>query len=305
MTKNTWFTSPKGQYIGLIEYDEFAVDPRENPDLAPEIVQDMAAMYDAADVWAIVIYHAVPKPGLQVAEKGYFPASQLFGVPMESLSDIYGWDYAKETMLNFFNELEGNTMKTIVTMDGAQEILEQINLPGMDITEWYHDGNSMELSDHAIMSLCEAYHRRGLFANEDALTNTIRFGVCRFIGDAMQAWEPEPGTPMEVMQLWQECRKPGDSAALPWQMFSVALPWLLYHAPESLQGVYDDILAEDDRYFVTEVRISYEDDTAHIRIGANWSDIWAIDCEVKCDVTEEEFVRQVNQALPYYMQVEA
>lgn len=106
MQKNTWFTSPKGQYIGLIEYDEFAVDPRENPDLAPEIVQDMAAMYDAADVWSFVIYRATPKPGLQVAEKGYFPASQLFGQPVESLSDIYGWDYAKETMLNFFDDLE-------------------------------------------------------------------------------------------------------------------------------------------------------------------------------------------------------
>lgn len=192
------------------------------------------------------------------------------------------------------------------TMDRAQEILEQIIIPGMDSAEWDMFDGQTELADHDLMSICEEYHRRGLFANDDALTNTIRYGVCCFIGDAMRLWEPCDALPPEVVVLWDECQGPGPATAIPWELFDTALPWLLYHAPDSWWDVcYDGVMAVDDSYYWVDVRCTVEDTHVSVQIGAGWADDWVIDChfEVTPATTREEFVSQINAALPWYMEV--
>lgn len=110
MRHNAWFTSEHGQYIGLLEYDLFATDPREDKDLAPELVSDMAALYDEGDVWMVRIWNATFKPHMQVATGGEygeeFPAENLFDEPVDILGGLFGYEYARDTMLEMLEECE-------------------------------------------------------------------------------------------------------------------------------------------------------------------------------------------------------
>lgn len=101
-----WFTSNNSKFIGLLERDEFALDPRKDPELVPE----MAEQYDDGDVWCYTVYPIAFKPHMQVAIGGCygnaFPIENLIGNSVASLGGIYGWDYARELILNALEECE-------------------------------------------------------------------------------------------------------------------------------------------------------------------------------------------------------
>lgn len=110
MRHNTWFTSERGRYIGLLEHDLFATDPREDVDLAPELVPSLSAIYDDGDVWQLRIWNATFKPHCQVAVGGEygeeFPADNLLYEPVDVLGGLFGYDYARDTMLEMLEECE-------------------------------------------------------------------------------------------------------------------------------------------------------------------------------------------------------
>lgn len=112
MRHNAWFTSEHGKCIGLLERDRFAVDPREDKDLAPELVPYMSALYDESDVWMVRIWNVTFKPHMQVAIGGEygeeFPTENLLEEPVEILCGLFGYDYARDTMLEMLEECEND-----------------------------------------------------------------------------------------------------------------------------------------------------------------------------------------------------
>lgn len=112
MRHNAWFTSENGRFIGLLERDLFATDPREDKDLAPELVPSMAEIYDEGDVWQVRIWNASFQPHLQVAVGGEygdeFPAENLFDESVDILGGLFGYDYARDTMLEMLEECEND-----------------------------------------------------------------------------------------------------------------------------------------------------------------------------------------------------
>lgn len=105
-----WITSDNGKYIAHVRQDILATDPRQDKDLAPELVPAMAEQYDAGDVWQISIYKAKFIPGLRVANGGSygdgFPVENLLAEPVDTLGEVYGWQYACDCALDMFDELE-------------------------------------------------------------------------------------------------------------------------------------------------------------------------------------------------------
>lgn len=89
MKHNAWFTSEHGRYIGLLERDR-----------------------SAPDVWTVQIWKAAFKPHMQVAIGGEygdeFPAENLFDEPVEVLSGLLGYEYARDTMLEMLEECEND-----------------------------------------------------------------------------------------------------------------------------------------------------------------------------------------------------
>lgn len=106
MRHNAWLTSSNARFIGVLERDEFAFDPRKDPYLAPELVQSMGEQYDDGDVWRYAVYPIAFKPNLQVAFGPDFPIENLIGDPVDSLNGIYGYDYARNLILECLEECE-------------------------------------------------------------------------------------------------------------------------------------------------------------------------------------------------------
>lgn len=177
-----------------------------------------------------------------------------------------------------------------------------ICVPGMSVfaDDLFRLDNESWRTGQDLWSIVEEYHRRGLFNNEDVLTNTIRFGACRLINDAMTAWEDcLDDLPSEVIELYDLCQEPGDAASIPWKYFREALPWLLYHAPSVWGVCLDDVLDNaEDYYDVTVHTVAEDDGRVTVEIGANWADAWAI--EFTCG----NCIESINSNLPYYMAIE-
>lgn len=190
------------------------------------------------------------------------------------------------------------------------DLLKQVEVPDSATAfgpEWFDDNGVSSWVEADPVNIIDAYHWRGLFANEDALTNAIRFGACRFIGDCMCAWECIPDdVPEEVRELHAMCNEPGDAADIPWMFFLRALPTLLYHVPEGLADAVTYVLENAEGYYDVTAEVFCTDDEASIRIGVGWSDFWTIDhhFNVADSPDRAEFVRRLNEGLPYYMQVE-
>lgn len=60
-----YIVSSSGMYVGVLAYDDFARDPRDNSNLDPEEIDQAAAYYDNGDVWASSIYEYKPLPKLE------------------------------------------------------------------------------------------------------------------------------------------------------------------------------------------------------------------------------------------------
>lgn len=191
-----------------------------------------------------------------------------------------------------------------MTREEMCEVLEQVRVPGMsaDAEWWVDEDGSMSLAESAFMCIIEEYHRRGLFSNDDALASTIRFGAAWFIGDAMRNWEDcLDGIPVEAQVLWDLCNEHDDVAAIPWKYFRDAFPWLLYHATEPFWWG----CVNDDRYYDVDVNTIMDDVSVTVQIGAGWSDMWCVNhnFDVSDNPDRVEFLRRLNEGLPYYMRV--
>lgn len=185
------------------------------------------------------------------------------------------------------------------------ETLRELAVPGMNVigNEWYEEDYSLTFREPDLMNIVEAFHRRSLFSNEDSLTNTIRFGACRLIGDAMRAWdECLDDLPVEVQALWDACNEPGDTAALPWAMFREAMPWLLYHAPEYFWDAVADAYGEG-LYYEVEIHCEWNDGLLTVQVCVGWTGLCAVNFSFEyAAMSKTEFLIRLNKDLPDYME---
>lgn len=104
-----YYISNSGRYIGILEYDLMALDPRKDKDLAPELVPEMVQRYDDGDVWMTTIYRYCPgtalKPGAIYRSVREFLDS-LLGEQIDCCGGQYGYDYAKDTLMSALENLD-------------------------------------------------------------------------------------------------------------------------------------------------------------------------------------------------------
>lgn len=186
------------------------------------------------------------------------------------------------------------------------EILRELAVPGMNVmgNEWYEEDCSLTFREPDLMNIVETFHRRGLFSNEDNLTNAIRFGACCLIGGAMQGWDYDlDDMPEEAQALWDACNTPGDTASLPWAMFQEALPWLLYHAPECFWYAIVDAYGEG-LYYETEIHCEWNDGLLLVQICFGWDSLCAVILSFEyAAMSKANFLIRLNRGLPDYMAV--
>lgn len=102
-----YFVSNSGRYIGVLEPDPMARDPRTDTDIAPELVPDMAQQYDDGDVWLSNIYAYTPqaKPGA-IFRSPYELIDSLLGELIDTCGEHYGYDYARDMLLEQLANLD-------------------------------------------------------------------------------------------------------------------------------------------------------------------------------------------------------
>lgn len=103
-----YFISSSGKYIGVLEPDQMARDPRADKDLAPELIPQLAELYDDGDVWLSTIYIYVPrlKPGAIYRSSEEMLAQSMLGEQLDCCGEQFGYDYAKDLLLSALENLD-------------------------------------------------------------------------------------------------------------------------------------------------------------------------------------------------------
>lgn len=103
-----YFVSNSGRYIGTLEPDEMARDPRTDKYLAPELVPDMVQQYEDGDVWLSMIYEYTPrlKPGAIYRDADELIGASLLGEEIDTCGEQYGYDYARDMLLMQLEHLD-------------------------------------------------------------------------------------------------------------------------------------------------------------------------------------------------------
>lgn len=98
-----YFVSSSGRYVGIIEPDIMARDPRTIEDSTPEMVEQ----YASGDVWYAAIYTYSPAPiaGRAFRDGDEF-ASAFLGELIDLEGEQYGHENAKDMLLMQLEELD-------------------------------------------------------------------------------------------------------------------------------------------------------------------------------------------------------
>lgn len=103
-----YFVSNSGRYIGTLEPDAMARDPRTDEYLAPELVPDMVKQWEEGDVWLSIIYEYCPrlKPGAIYRDAAELADASLLGEQVDICGEQYGYDYARDMLVSALENLD-------------------------------------------------------------------------------------------------------------------------------------------------------------------------------------------------------
>lgn len=170
------------------------------------------------------------------------------------------------------------------------DTMSHIVMPGVEYPfEWEEEWQAnncvrLTLVSKDILEIGEEFHRQGLFSNEDALTNSIRFIICELMADAISWWQEEiEECPVEAddafRALWDACQEEHNAQVIPWSVYNKAMAGM-YNLPEIWGDICHDIcISGCERY---RIQIDYTiTDRGHdcqidVSIGGAWQDMDAV-----------------------------
>lgn len=203
-------------------------------------------------------------------------------------------------------------MRTEIEACEIEDLMRQVTLPGMGDCDWFpvSDNEYIYSATHDIFGMGQ-----WIGGQDDKLWNSIRFGYCEAVHEAIRYWHDEigilPGDYEEmsapVRELVDACVANPNPENVPWHLFRWAMQW---NWPENFYLAQDAVLEnDDDRRYEIEVRhyIAWNPDSGSweikTQIAGGWAHDWTFETEFTLSryATYDDIRKAQDKYYPSYL----